>query len=75
MRAKSISADLRVAFGRNCRAARIEKGLTQRDVGAIVGLAQQNVALVEIGKANVTLDTMVRMALAVDRDLISLLVP
>ena len=73
MRTKSLSTDLRIAFGRHCRAARIEKGLTQHQLGLIIGMAQQNVAQAELGRANITLETMVRVALAVNRDLVSLL--
>jgi transcriptional regulator with XRE-family HTH domain len=39
----------------------------------MVGLAQQNVAQLELGRANITLETTVRMALALDHDLGSLL--
>jgi transcriptional regulator with XRE-family HTH domain len=43
--------------------------VTQQQLGLIIGMAQQNVAQVELGKANITLETMVRLALAVDRNL------
>ena len=75
MRVTPLSTDLRLVFGRNCRAVRIQKGLTQHQLGLIIGIAQQAVAQIELGKTNITLETMVRMALAVDRDLVSLLRP
>ena len=75
MRAKPDSANLRALFGRHCKAARISSGLTQAQVGAVIGMARQTVAQIELGKANLTLETMARLASAVERDVVSLLTP
>jgi hypothetical protein len=45
----------------------------QHDGGIIAEVSHQKVGQIELGKANLSLETMVRMALAVDRDLISLM--
>jgi transcriptional regulator with XRE-family HTH domain len=59
---------LRELFGRNVREARQRAGLTQADVGDIIGSGQPFVGAVERGEQNVQLATIVRLAYAVRTD-------
>ena len=63
------SEELRVAFGRRCREARINKGLSQHEVAAVSGITQANIAKIERGQKNITLETMMRFLRVVDRAL------
>jgi UDP-N-acetylglucosamine 1-carboxyvinyltransferase len=64
-----LSEELRVAFGRHCRAARTKRGLSQQEVAAVSGISQANIAKIERGQKNITLETMMRMLRVVDRGL------
>ena len=64
-----LSAELRDVFGRHCREARIKRGLSQQEVAALSGIAQANIAKIEHGLNNVTLETMMRVIRVVDREL------
>ncbi len=66
---------LRVAFGQNFRRAREREGLTQSDIEAHTGIKQHYVSQIENGKQNLTLDTMTALALAVGKDVRTLLKP
>ena len=68
-----LSEEVRVVFGKNCRDARLKKGLSQQEVAAATGIAQPRLAQIELGKINVTLETMMRIARVVDHDLLHLL--
>ena len=72
---KPLSANLRATFGENCWQARIKKGLTQQEVAAAVGMKQQRVAQIEHGKVDVTLETITRIALALECEPLFLLTP
>jgi transcriptional regulator with XRE-family HTH domain len=63
------SEELRVAFGRRCREARIKSGLSQHEVAAVSGITQANIAKIERGQKNITLETMMRFLRVVDRAL------
>lgn len=67
--------DLQATFGRNFRAARLERGLKQSDVADATGITQQHLSLVEAGKQNITLRTMVLLGDIVGRTVSSLLLP
>jgi DNA-binding XRE family transcriptional regulator len=67
--------ELRIAFGQNFRQAREKAGLTQSDIEAHTGIKQHYVSQIENGKQNLTLDTMTALALAVGKDVRSLLKP
>jgi DNA-binding XRE family transcriptional regulator len=57
----------------NCKAARIEAGLSQADIAESTGIPQSRVSQIELGKANITLETMMILARVIDRDLLYLL--
>ena len=62
------SDDLRIAFGRDFRNARIRAGLTQAQVAQRTGLTQQYVSQIEAGHQNITLATMTALARVTGRD-------
>jgi transcriptional regulator with XRE-family HTH domain len=64
-----LSEELRTVFGRNCRTARANRGLSQQEVAALSGIAQANIAKIENGQNNVTLETIMRIVRVVDRGL------
>lgn len=66
---------LRTIFGQNFRHARERAGLTQSDIEAQTGIKQHYVSQIENGRQNLTLDTMTALALAVGRDVRTLLRP
>ena len=65
--------DLFAIFGKNLRAARLKSGLKQLDVAEQTGLTQQRLSLIEAGRQNLTLKTMMRLAQVVDNDVSALL--
>ena len=67
--------DLQLLFGENFRAARIKAELTQGDIKALTGIKQAYVSQIETGKQNPTLATMALLALAVGKDVRTLLKP
>jgi transcriptional regulator with XRE-family HTH domain len=64
---------MRMLFGQNCKAARTEAGLSQADLAERTGIPQPRVSQIELGKANITLETMTILARVIDRDLLYLL--
>jgi putative transcriptional regulator len=52
---------LQCVFAESFRAARMEAGLTQKDVAEVSGLAQQTVSQIETAQHNLTLRTMARL--------------
>src|SRR6185437_15738531 len=71
--ADSAREALQLAFGENFRRARMKAGLTQHDVEAHTGIKQAYVSQVESGRINLTLATMITLALAVGKDVDALL--
>jgi transcriptional regulator with XRE-family HTH domain len=69
----SDAKEMRMLFGQNCKAARIEAGLSQADIAERTGIPQSRVSQIELGKANITLETMMILARVIDRDLLYLL--
>jgi transcriptional regulator with XRE-family HTH domain len=61
--------ELRAAFGRRSREARIKKGLSQHEVASVSGITQANIAKIERGQKNITLQTMMRLLRVVARAL------
>jgi transcriptional regulator with XRE-family HTH domain len=55
--------------------ARLKKGLSQQEVGEATGISQPRIAQIELGRLNVTLETVARIAIVVDRDPVLLLTP
>ena len=64
-----VAEELRALFGRHCREARSKRGLSQQEVAAVSGIGQANIAKIERGQNNVTLETMMRILRVVDREL------
>jgi len=64
-----LSEGLRVAFGQHCREARSKRGLSQHEVAAVSGITQANIAKIERGQKNITLEAMMRFLRVVDRAL------
>jgi transcriptional regulator with XRE-family HTH domain len=71
--AESVSRDVRLLFGQNCRAARVKAGLSQEEISIRTGIPQPRVSRIEQGKQNLTIDTMIILAKALGRDLAYLL--
>ena len=65
----------REIFARNFRQARIDAGLSQRDLAKQTGIAQAHVSEVENAMHNIGIDTMVKLAQAVRKPVFELLKP
>ena len=65
----------REIFARNFRTARIEAGLSQRDLAQQTGIAQAHLSEVENAMHNIGIDTMVKLAQAVKKPVFELLRP
>ena len=65
----------RATFARNLRAARMRIGLRQKDICQITGIAQPHLSDIEAGGGNIALDTMVKLATAVNQPLWKLFKP
>lgn len=65
----------RSLFARRLKEARQAKSLTQAELSKATGIAQPDISLIERGQANITLDTMERLASAVGVPLHRLLTP
>lgn len=57
--------DLQRKFGVDLREARVAAGLTQQEVAQVLGTSYQNVSKAELGRSNLTIDVMQRLAVAV----------
>jgi HTH-type transcriptional regulator / antitoxin HipB len=58
------------SLGEALRAARKKKGMTQQQVGKSVGLDQASLSKIERGEASARIDTLFRLAAALDIELI-----
>jgi len=65
----------REIFARNFRKARIEAGLSQRELAQQTGIAQAHLSEVENAMHNIGIDTMVKLAQAVKKPVFELLRP
>jgi DNA-binding XRE family transcriptional regulator len=65
----------REIFARNFRMARVEAGLSQRDLAQQTGIAQAHISEVENAMHNIGIDTMVKLAQAVKKPVFELLRP
>jgi DNA-binding XRE family transcriptional regulator len=59
---ESLANDLVAVFGENLRAARLRSDLTQAEIADRLGITQQYLSLIEKGRKNVTLRTMMALA-------------
>lgn len=57
-----------IKIGRRIKAARIEKGLNQSDLGALVGCSNNHMSHVEIGQTKVSLAMLLKLARVLDKD-------
>jgi len=55
-----------VVLAKQLRNARIESGLTQKEVGEIIGISRQAITRIESGNQNVTIETLQKFACALD---------
>ena len=65
--------ELRLTFGHNVRAERLKRGMSQAELGEECGLLQEDVSAIESGRLNLTIGTMVRIALALETEVLRLL--
>ena len=59
---QSVARHLRVAFGINLKAARLERGLHPSDLAHQMGLTALRLSLIKSGELTITLRTMTRLA-------------
>lgn len=57
-----------IKIGRRIKAARIEKGLNQSDLGALVGCSNNHMSHVEVGQTKVSLAMLLKLARVLDKD-------
>lgn len=63
---KGKPSTLYLKIGRNIREARIQKGLSQSELALMSGMKQPDISMIEEGKKNVTLGTLVRLCKVLD---------
>ena len=61
IRPKGRPAIIFLKIGRSLRDARIRKGLSQNELAARVAMKQPDISMIEEGKKNITLDTLIRL--------------
>lgn len=67
------ATELQERFGFNFKLFRKRAGLTQVQVAEQAGIVQTEISRIELGKVNVTLGTMQRLARVIDHDVENLL--
>ena len=55
-------------IGMRIRAARLEKGYSQADLGALVGCSNNHMSHVEVGQTKVSLPMLLKISYALDKD-------
>lgn len=68
-----MEGDLQITFGRNLRAHRLERGLSQEDFAEVIGVHRTYMGGVERGERNLTLRSVERIAARIDVDPVVLL--
>lgn len=56
-------------IGMRIRAARLEKGYSQADLGALVGCSNNHMSHVEVGQTKVSLPMLLKISYALDKDI------
>lgn len=56
-------------IGRRIKAARLEKGYSQADVGALVGCSNNHMSHVEVGQTKVSLTMLLKLSTVLEKDL------
>ena len=67
------SAELQAVFGESVRAARIKAGMSQVELSRRSGIGQKEISEIELGRINLTLKTMSRLANVLDGDVAKML--
>ena len=57
-----------VKIGRRIKAARLEKGYSQADLGALVGCSNNHMSHVEVGQTKVSLAMLLKLSIALEKD-------
>lgn len=57
-----------VKIGQRIRAARLEKGYSQADLGALVGCSNNHMSHVEIGQTKVSLAMLMKLSVVLEKD-------
>jgi len=73
LRATPVESDLQSLLGRNLRAFRLERGLSQEQFAEVLGVHRTYMGGVERGERNLTLKSVERIAARINVDPISLL--
>lgn len=58
-----------IKIGQRIKMARIEKGLTQADLGAMVGCSNNHMSHVEVGQTKISLTMLLKVAYALEKTL------
>jgi DNA-binding XRE family transcriptional regulator len=72
---RAAPIDLQIMFGESLKAARMRMGISQYELSRETGLTQQYLSLVETGRKNLTLRTMMALARAVGKTVSDMLRP
>ena len=67
--------DMRKLVGRNVRAARVERGMTQEELAEASGFTQQYISGLECGRRNPTIVSLYELAHALEVTPVELLAP
>lgn len=57
-----------VKIGRRIKAARLEKGYSQADLGALVGFSNNHMSHVEVGQTKVSLAMLLKLSTVLEKD-------
>ncbi len=57
-----------VKIGRRIKAARLEKGYSQADLGALVGCSNNHMSHVEVGQTKVSLAMLLKLSTVLEKD-------
>ena len=57
-----------VKIGQRIKSARIERGLNQSDLGALIGCSNNHISHVEVGQTKVSLGMLMKLSLILDKD-------
>ncbi len=55
-------------IGRRIKAARLEKGLNQSDLGELIGCSNNHISHVEVGQTKVSLGMLMKLSVILDKD-------
>lgn len=57
-----------IKIGRRIKNARLERGLNQSDLGALIGCSNNHISHVEVGQTKVSLAMLMKLSLVLDKD-------